>query len=245
MKNKTIFVWTALVWGISFACYLPTLLEKNGIDVPKAFIAAKYLFVIVPLIVSIIFAVVRGGFKKWFAGLFAEKIRLKSVLFCAVTGAVGLIFSFVYSLISGERGLFADAFPSVLSVIAGCAYLFFTALAEESAWRGFLLNNLSSERGEPFALIYTSVAWAVWHIPMWTIRNSLGVGETALYFGWTILISLVIGKFYLTNKNLITTALIHMLFNICFIAPVQYNVILAGVGAAAMCPFFVREYRKK
>lgn len=245
MKNKTIFVWTILVWGISFVCYLPTVLEKSGIDVPKAFVAAKYLFVIVPLVVSAVFAVCHGGLKKWFAGLFAEKIRPKPVLFCAAIGAVGLGFSFVYSLAASERGLFADAFPSVLSVIAGCVYLFVTALAEESAWRAFLLNNLSSERGELFALIYTSMAWAVWHIPMWTIRNSLGVGETALYFSWTILISFAIGKFYLTNKNLITTALVHMLFNVCFIAPVQYNVILAGIGAAVMCPVFVRKHRKK
>lgn len=245
MKNKTIFMWTALVWGISFVCYLPTLLGKNGIDVPKAFIAAKYLFVIVPLVVSVIFASLRGGFKKWFTGLFAEKIRLKPILFCIATGAVGLAFSFVYSLAAGERELFADAFPSVLSVIVECAYLFVTALAEESAWRGFLLNDLSTERGEPFALIYTSVVWAIWHIPMWTIRNSLGIGETALYFSWTILISLVIGKFYLANKNLITTALIHMLFNVCFIAPVRYNVILAGVGIAVMYPTFARKHRKK
>lgn len=245
MKNRTVFVWTILVWGISFACYLPTLLEKNGIAVPKAFIAAKYLFVIIPLVVSVIFAALRGGFKKWFAELFAEKIRLKPILFCVATGAVGLSFSFVYSLIAGEREAFADAFPSVLSVIAGCVYLFVTALAEESAWRGFLLNNLSTERGEPFALIYTSVVWAVWHIPMWTIRNSLGVGETTLYFSWTILISLAIGKIYLASKNLIITALIHMLFNVCFIAPVQYNVILAVVGAATMFPVFMREHRKK
>lgn len=245
MKSKTVFAWTILVWGISFGCYLPTLLEKNGIDVPEAFIAAKYLFVIVPLAVSVIFAVLRGEFKKWFTGLFAEKIRLKPILFCAATGTVGLSFSFVYSLVAGERGLFANAFPSALSVIAGCAYLFVTALAEESAWRGFLLNDLSGERGEPFALIYTSVVWAVWHIPMWTIRNSLGIGETALYFSWTVLISLVIGKFYLKNKNLITTALIHMLFNVCFIAPVRYNVILAGVGVAAMYPTFARKHRKK
>lgn len=245
MKNKTILVWTVLVWGISFACYLPTLLEKNGIAVPKVFISAKYLFVIVPLVVSVIFAVLRGGFKKWFTGLFAEKIRLKPILFCAATAAIGLSFSFVYSLIAGDRELFVNAFPSVLSVIAGCAYLFVTALAEESAWRGFLLNDSASERGEPFALIYTSVVWAVWHIPMWTIRNSLGAGETALYFSWTILISLVIGKFYLANKNLITTALIHMLFNVCFIAPVRYNVILAGVGVAVMYPAFARKHRKK
>lgn len=237
MKNKNLYaetaVWTVLVWVFSFACYLPTLLENNGADVPKALTAAKYLFVIVPLVFSVIFAAAHGEFKKWLTGLFAERIKIKSIIFCAVTCAIGLVFSFAYSLIANERGLFAKNYPTFFSVITGSVYLFITALAEESAWRGHLLSRPNDER-KPFALIYTGIAWAVWHIPMWTIRNSLGFGETAVYFVWTVLLSLVLGSFYLKYKNVITAALLHMLFNTCFIAPVQWNVVLLGLAAAAV-----------
>lgn len=81
----------------------------------------------------------------------------------------------------------------------------------------------------------------VWHIPMWTIRNSLGFGETAAYVVWTVLISLILGKLYLINKNIIMTALLHMLFNTCFIAPVQYNIVL--VGAAELLVIVTRKRR--
>ncbi len=50
--NKKIYVeiaaWTTLVLVLSFACYLPMLLERNRVGVPKELSAAKYLFVIVP-----------------------------------------------------------------------------------------------------------------------------------------------------------------------------------------------------
>ncbi len=236
--NKNIFVrivlWTISVWAFSFVCYLPMLLEQNGIGVPPILTAAKYLFVVVPFVISVVFSSAHSEFKKWLTGLFAEKIKLKSLAFCAVTGAIGLAFAFLYSLIAKEQNLFTDNYPTFFSIIAGSAYLFVTALAEESAWRGYLLNKLSDGKGTPFALIYTGIAWAVWHIPMWTIRNSLGIGETAIYFIWTVLLSFVLGKFFLTYKNVITTALLHMLFNICFIAPVQYNVGLLCLAAATV-----------
>ncbi|GEM_PF-4992289 len=239
-------LWTIIVWLISFICYLPILLEKNGTDVPKALTAFKYLFVIVPLAVSAIFAAYCRGFKKWLLGLFSEKIKARSIFFCAAAGAIGLAFSFVYSLTVNEPNLFTYSYPTFFSVIVGSAYLFVTALAEESAWRGFLLNGLSESGSTTFALIYTGIAWAVWHIPMWTIRNSLGLGETALYFVWTFLLSFVIGKFFLTYKNVITTALLHTLFNICFIAPVPYNTALLVLAAAAVFVWWHKmgRYRK-
>lgn len=152
---------------------------------------------------------------------------------------MGLAFSFAYSLTASESDLFAKNYPTFFSVITGSVYLFITALAEESAWRGYLLNTLSDNKKTPFALIYTGIAWAVWHIPMWTIRNSLGVGETAVYFIWTLLLSFILGSFYLKYKNVIAAALLHMLFNTCFIAPVRYNVIF--VGCAAVVMYFIRR----
>ncbi|MBD5130381.1 MAG: CPBP family intramembrane metalloprotease [Ruminococcaceae bacterium] len=239
----TIVLWTVSVWTFSFVCYLPMLLENNGADVPKVLTAAKYLFVIVPLVLSVIFAAAHGELKKWLAGLFSERIKMKSLIFCAVTGAIGLAFSFAYSLIANESDLFVKNYPTFFSVIAGSAYLFLTALAEESAWRGYLLNKLSDGKETPFALIYTGIAWAVWHIPMWTIRNSLGIGETALYFLWTVLLSFVLGKFFLTYKNVIATALLHMLFNTCFIAPVQYNVVLLSLAVTVALVVTAKKHK--
>lgn len=117
----------------------------------------------------------------------------------------------------------------------------FSNLAEECAWRGFLLNELSDKKGALPALIYTGISWAVWHIPMWTIRNALDLKETAIYFVWTITVSLIIGVFFLSYKNVMTAALLHMLLNMCYIAPVRYNVFpVAGIAAVTVF-LFIRK----
>lgn len=225
---KKSYLWIALVWSLSFVCYLPMLLEKSGVGVPEVFIAAKYLFVAVPLIVSVIFAAVSGEFIKWLRGMFAIKITKNPVIYCVAAGTLGLTFSLIYSFVEGNPNLFYDNYPTAISVVTGSIYLFFTAMLEEIAWRGYLLNTLSNNGKTHIALLCTGISWSVWHIPMWTIRNSLELGETALYFVWTFLISFVIGNLFITYKSVIPAALLHMLFNTCFIAPVQYNIVLIG-----------------
>ena len=240
MKNKLYIqtvIWTIAVWGLSFACYLPMLLKNIGVQIPEVLTAAKYLFVAVPFAVSAICAS-KQGFKKWFLSLFSDKIRIKTILFCTAIGAAGLIFSLVYSIISDDKDLFARNYPTFFSIIIGIIYLFFTAFIEECAWRGFLLNELSNKKGTVPALIYTGISWAVWHIPMWTIRNALGFGEIAFYFIWTVIVSVIIGIFYLSNKNVVTATLLHMLFNTCFIAPVQFNILPAAI--IALVAFLLR-----
>lgn len=229
--------WTAAVLALSFSCYLPMLLKNNGIRIPEALIYAKYLFVIVPLAVSVIFSL-RRGIKKWLRSLFSDRISMKPIFLCIAMGAIGLIFSLAYSLFSNDKELFIRNYPNFFSVITSGVYLFVTALAEECAWRGFLLNELSDKKGALPALIYTGITWAVWHIPMWTVRNALDFKETAIYFVWTIMVSLMIGVFFLSYKNVITAALLHMLLNMCYIAPVRYNVFpVAGIAAVTVIHF--------
>lgn len=101
-----------------------------------------------------------------------------------------------------------------------------TALLEEVAWRGFLLNKLATAKGKKFALVYVGIIWVIWHIPMWAVRNSLEFGEILMYAIWTILISLILGILFYRYKSILIVSLSHMIFNTCFIAPVKYNVIL-------------------
>lgn len=126
----------------------------------------------------------------------------------------------------GEKDLFTNSYPSVLAVFFNCSYLFVTALLEEIAWRGFLLNNLAAAKGKEIALIYVGIIWVIWHIPMWAIRNSLGFREILMYAIWTILISFILGILFYRYKNILIVSLSHMIFNTCFITPVRYNVIL-------------------
>ena len=88
----------------------------------------------------------------------------------------------------------------------------------------------------------TDVIWAIWHIPMWTIRNSLGLEDVVPLLIWTVLISLILGTAYFRFENLLSVSLLHTICNICFLAPAQYNdmIILAGM---MICYIFMK-YKK-
>ena len=226
--NMEVLLWISLVLIISYLCYLPMFLEQKGIHIFQVALSAKYLFVAIPLVVSILFSLKKQQLKKWFLSLFAEKVKCQAIFSCVILGIVGLSFSIIYCLIVGDKDLFTISYPTVLAVVINCSYLFVTAVIEEIAWRGFLLNKIATSKGKKTALIYVGFVWAIWHIPMWTIRNSLEFREILIYFIWTILISLVLGMLYYRNKNILIVSLAHMIFNTCFISPVEYNVILLG-----------------
>ena len=98
-------------------------------------------------------------------------------------------------------------------------YLFATALIEEIPWRGFLYNRLVAGRKSIGVAIFVGVIWAIWHIPMWLIRNSLTIAEMIPWFIWAVLISVVLGMGYSMFRNILSVSLMHMIFNVCFLAP--------------------------
>lgn len=224
--NTEVLLWTALVLILSYLCYLPMFLEKKGIHISQVLLSSKYLFITVPLLVSIFFMLRHRYLKKWFRALFVEKVKFQAIFSCIILGSIGLCFSIIYCLVVGDKDLFISNYPSVLAVVFNCSYLFVTALLEEIAWRGFLLNKLATAKGKEIALAHVGIIWVIWHIPMWVVRNSLGFSEILMYAIWTILISLILGILFYRYKNISIVSLSHMIFNTCFIAPVKYNVIL-------------------
>ncbi|MCI9316678.1 MAG: CPBP family intramembrane metalloprotease, partial [Oscillospiraceae bacterium] len=88
----------------------------------------------------------------------------------------------------------------------------------------------------------TGIAWALWHIPMWAVRNSLGPAEIAPLLLWAVLISGALGSFYCAYENLLSVSLLHMAVNICFLAPAAWNSALLLGGILICCAF--KKYRR-
>lgn len=130
----------------------------------------------------------------------------------------------------------------MLAFAASAVYLFATALAEEMAWRGFLLRRMAAGGKKTLSAGITGMIWAVWHIPMWTIRNALGLEEVIPLLIWAVLLSLILGAVWFSFGNLLSVSLLHMIFNICFLAPAKYNnvVLFAGI----MICYIIRKYKK-
>lgn len=228
MKGKGgLIIWTAAVWILSFCCYLPMALEQRGTETGLLWL--KYIYVCVPVLCACFAEEVRGGLGKWLGRMFSGRAGGRQLALWGAVAGGGAAVSLIWSLSSGEN-LFVQAYPAAAAFPAGCAYLFVTGLAEEAAWRGFLLERtVQGDRKFP-GLLISGVVWAVWHIPMWVIRNSLGAGEVLPLFIWTVLVGLVLGAAYFRCPNVAFTALLHMSFNVCWLAPVRCNVILLSLA---------------
>ena len=228
------------VYALSFICYVPLLLKRSGAMVPGVLLYGRYFFVLIPALISAIFLAWEGTVKACWLDSF-KKISANEIIICIVAALIGVLTTCGFSFWQ-KTGLFRDAYPSVGSFAASAVYLFMTALAEEMAWRGFLLRHIAAGRKRALSAGVTGVIWAVWHIPMWTIRNSLGPEEVIPLLIWAVLISLILGTVYFRFENLLSAALLHMVFNICFLAPAKYNdiVIFAGI----MICYIFRKYKK-
>lgn len=217
-------LWILLVYVLSFVCYTPMLLNTLGVIIPNTFILLRYCFVLIPALVSIIFLVHERSLKSYLTHNF-KRISLREIVLCAVVALIGIASTCCYSLIE-KTDLYGSTYSSIPSLIFSCGYLLATALIEEMAWRGFLFDRLAVGEKKMVAEILVGVVWAVWHIPMWTIRNSLSISEMIPLFAWAVLISVVLGISYRVFRNIFTVSILHMVFNVCFLAPVKYNVVI-------------------
>lgn len=240
-NNKNTICWIILVLLLSFLCYIPMLLQKHGIYISRTIINIKYLFVILPYLITIVFEIHDKNLKKWLVKLFNFSNITFVIIISGAIAIIGLSSSIIYSLIGNRPSLFIDSYPEISSVIGACIYLFVMALFEEMAWRGYLLNKLLKENHKFKSLVCVGMVWGLWHIPMWVVRNSLEIEEIIYFLIWTFLVSVVLGVLYIRWKNIWGNAFLHMIFNVSFIAPIKYNIFVLAITIAVMYLVYSRN----
>lgn len=239
-KTKTA-LWVSVVYLFSFLCYAPMLLRRLGYMLPEVFFCLKYGFVFIPAIISVLFLIYEHKLGKYLIDNF-KGIALKEIIPCIIIALVGISITWCYSL-TLNVDLFSNTYSSVTSLLLNCIYLYGTALIEEMAWRGVLFQRVITEKKRIFSALFVGVIWAAWHIPMWVIRNSVGLAEIIPLFIWAVVLSVILGLFYHAFKNILSVALLHMVFNVCFLAPPKYNIIIVLLAIMVCCTF--RRYKKK
>ncbi len=224
-----ITVWVFAVYVLSFICYVPVWLNQNGMIIPNILLSLKYLYVCIPSIAAVFLLICEQNVKVYFAQMFSGKITAKHFLIWAVCLAAGILGSYSYSLITGVN---VNVYSSSASLLASCIYLLITAFAEEIAWRGFLLER-SPFKKKIISVIFVGAVWAVWHMPMWIIRNSLGFEPIVWLCIWTVIVSVGLGMTYYQCRNILLTAILHATLNICYLAPMPYNIVILAMVMSA------------
>jgi len=226
-KAKTL-LWIIAVLFLSFICYLPMLSERLSISALKNFVFLKYLFVLIPAVISLIFLISEHSFKEQCKAMFSKGIS--AAVFCVwilfiVIGLISSVFS-----TDMKFDVFRNTYSSLGQFVFSIFYLSMTGFVEEIAWRGFLLKRIF---GKSIGSVLTvGVIWALWHIPMWAIRNSSSITDIVLLFIWTVLVSVVLGISFYKFENIFAVTVLHMIFNICYLAPIQYNIAVLTIVIA-------------
>ena len=88
------------------------------------------------------------------------------------------------------------------------------ALIEEVVWRGYRLRIVAKNKKEMVAILFVSLEWAVWHIPMWTMRNLIGIGEIAFWILYTVIVGCVLGKSFMRYRNILVPIFLHDVFDV-------------------------------
>lgn len=237
-----ILLWVSVVYILSFLCYVPTWLVQHGIAINNGLLFFKYLFVCIPAITSILFLIFEHKLKGYLAHMFSGKTDVRHVLIWVIFMAAGIFVSYAYWFTTKDD-VFQNTYSSTASLLISCIYLYITALAEETAWRGFLLERVSCKKKGICSILLVGMIWTVWHMPMWIIRNSLDIQHIIPLCIWTLLVSVVLGIIHYQCENILFTALLHATFNICYLAPIQYNIAVVAIAAAAGALFIKKKSR--
>lgn len=229
-------IWIIIVLVLSTLCYIPMLLDRLDVPVISILLNTRYLFVLIPLLVSIAYTVKEHNTFRWISGLFSSKNISHGIMICMVFIVVGISSSLGYNLFVSEDNLFRENYSGIVSVVIGFVYLFIMAMFEETAWRGFLLNRLSAKEAKLQYVLITGMIWGIWHIPMWSIRNMLNVNEIVTYFIWSMLLALILGTIFYKIHNVVILAILHTVFNMCYLAPAIWNnLVIAIVILLVVC----------
>ena len=237
-----VLLWVFIVYVLSFICYVPVLFERYGIAIPNGLLLLKYLFVCIPVMTAVVLSVCEHTFKTYLLRMFSGKIAFKHIMMWVVFAITGILTSFCHSLLI-RVNVFQNTYMSITTLLTACIYLFLTAFVEEAAWRCFLLERVSLKEKSICSILLTGIIWTVWHMPMWIIRNSMSIEQIAYFCIWTLLVSVVLGAVYYQCKNVLPVAMLHTTFNICYLAPVKYNIVVLAV-LITVGTVFIKQMRE-
>ncbi|MEM2142987.1 MAG: type II CAAX endopeptidase family protein [Candidatus Thorarchaeota archaeon] len=206
-------VFFLLVMLIGAMGYVPAMLSSYGI-IPTDYSVLALLGGVSPLIAALIASRRSEGprgpdmvFSAFGRRSFPGRWYVVAILLPVIMFAAAILLSSVsgnpYNLQSLNLMLFVPAFLS--SIVMN--------VWEEIGWRGYALPKLQERHGAMTSGVVVGVFWALWHWPLFMMRDSqmlANYGSYSVFFIDSILLSLVYVWLYnSTDGNLIIPTLFH------------------------------------
>lgn len=171
-----------------------------------------------PLLISLLMLnAEKCSIRKWLKNLFSKGIRPSTWIVCTLTALCCILCTY----------LFGEEKWDIPSLVPNIIYLLFMAALEELAWRGYLLHDMPKRKSKFIPLLWVSLGWAVWHIPMWTVRNSISAAELPYWLIYTVLVGLILGVHMIKAENTAVPIIVHTVFNTALLASVRIGIPVA------------------
>ncbi|MNB73839.1 CAAX amino terminal protease self- immunity [compost metagenome] len=194
MKNKKIWIYMILSYGISWALWIPLLLNYQlQTDIPLL-PGQFYLASFGPLLGAVLTSLLcegGHGLKGWFIRTYSLRFPKKwlaiAVLMPVGYGIIGIL---AHRLAMGAWSDFTrfgltEKLPGFLLWQTALVWILTFGLGEESGWRGFLLPELTKRFSLRISSLLVALVWIFWHLPAFFFNPTyLNMGPGIL--GWAI-----------------------------------------------------------
>ncbi len=137
---------------------------------------------------------------------------------------------------------------SLSAVVVGLVVFFVTAVAEEIAWTGYLLDSVRERRGALLAGLLIGGVWAAWHVMPWLKTHSVAwtTGQFVFTVASRVLMVWLYGK---AGGSILAVVLLHDLSNVAYtLFPIDgsyYDPLVVGpitaVVTLAVVPSLARQ----
>ena len=109
------------------------------------------------------------SFRKIFRNIGFKKVSIKWILLSCIIPALYIGIPYIIFWIISPNSLDmskAHIIQLIMMSILGIFIGLITAIGEEIGWRGFLVPAMLERVGIKKALLYTSLFWGIWHLPI-------------------------------------------------------------------------------
>lgn len=193
MKKRKVLIYIILAYGITWALWIPLLLNYQlGANIPLL-PGQFYLASFGPILGAIITSLLCGGgeirtwFKRTYSFQFSKKWLAIAVLMPISYGIIGIA---AHRLAMGvwpdfSRFGLTEKLPGFNLWQTALVWILTFGLGEESGWRGFLLPELTKRYSFRISSLLVALVWIFWHLPAFFFNPTyLNMGPGII--GWAI-----------------------------------------------------------
>ncbi len=205
-KPRSLVVFLALAFGISWIVWIPTALASYGlvsfqIDSNLSGLLGAFGPFLATLITTAIYEG-RAGFSTLFKRLLTWRVGIQWYLFVLFWPAVLSLAKTGIAVVLGSavpnfsQPPFVQLYPLPPELLNTTPFIVFlpfvflqqmligSSMGEEPGWRGYALPRMQAHQSSLRASLLLGLLWSVWHFPLWLTKGH-PMQET--FLGWSVL----------------------------------------------------------